>query len=53
MRIPLCYPDPPPFHRDLLHLGLDRVLLHLVTLQLLVKCLHYQNNAPRREFIDP
>jgi len=52
MYILFRYPYPPFLHRELLDLGLDRVLLYPVILQFLIQCLHYKNDAPRREFVD-
>lgn len=52
MCIPFCYPNLPLLHRKLPDLGFDRIFLHLVILQFLVQCLHYENNASRRELVD-
>lgn len=52
MRFLFRYPNSPLLHRELLNLGLNRVLLHLVVLQFLVQCLDYENNAPCRELVD-
>ena len=46
------YPDPPLLHREFPDFGLDRVFLHLVVLQFLIQCLHYEYDTSRGEFVD-